>query len=478
MAHQIAEAKEGEGRSQAEVPLSVAAMQKRPLGDVYDFSSEEARKLLHNKFVVILGDSIQRTIYKDLVRFLQDEEPLTLAELTCKGWPRFWNDHLVEFDELHNETHYREVRQYRSDHHLVRTYFICQAYSGYVESILEDFKAGPVPDLLILNSCLWDLNRYNIYSPERLAKSFREYRENLQTLFWKLHDTLPASCLVVWNMNMPVGPDVRGAYLNKGMKGVSKPTDVLIANFEGAVLACCYQFDVLDLSFAFRFLEEYRHYDGVHWNSGVHRQITKLLLTHVAKEWGVELKKERPQNGVTWNRNAKPRYRARSPLHTRHNSSFQSDAIPDSSSFCGFINFEDTWEPPAPSGELQYGDFHGPSDYALDGGQAVPCPFPAGEMPPEEWRLPVLPHMNYMPNGGQGLPPPRPPRSPRGFRGRHHNGRVMRHQRFHGEHYRPYVMRPQRFPGPHAYPPHDASWPPFQGPPYPGEWGWRPPPHA
>lgn len=65
--------------------------------------------------------------------------------------------------------------------------------------------------------------------------------------------------------------------------------DVIEANYFGATLANEYSFDVVDLHFQFRFSLQHRMQDGVHWNAVAHRQITCLLLEHVAQGWGVEL---------------------------------------------------------------------------------------------------------------------------------------------------------------------------------------------
>lgn len=51
------------------------------------FQASEVQQLLHNKFVVILGDSIQRAVYKDLVLLLQKDSLLTAAQLKAKVWP-------------------------------------------------------------------------------------------------------------------------------------------------------------------------------------------------------------------------------------------------------------------------------------------------------------------------------------------------------------------------------------------------------
>nr|XP_028598780.1 PC-esterase domain-containing protein 1A [Podarcis muralis] len=269
------------------------------------FSSKEAHQLLHNKFVVILGDSIQRCVYKDLVQLLQSDSLLTASQLKSKGELRFEDDHLVEggvLGSLHNGTRYREVRQYRTGHHLVRFYFLTRVYSEYVESILEDFQAGPKPDVLVLNSCVWDVSRYG-------PSSMKAYRKNLETVFNRLDAVLPASCLVIWNMTMPLGPRVTGGFLIPELQHLSKTlrNDIIEGNFYGATLAGFHLFDVLDLHFHFRFDLRNRVKDGVHWNNVVHRRITNLLLTHVADAWRVVVpSRRRSPDEPAWNMPGRP----------------------------------------------------------------------------------------------------------------------------------------------------------------------------
>lgn len=81
-----------------------------------------------------------------------------------QGELSFEQDQLVaggQLGELHNGTQYREVRQFcsGSGHHLVRFYFLTRVYSEYLEGVLEELTYGPAPDLVIINSCLWDLSR-------------------------------------------------------------------------------------------------------------------------------------------------------------------------------------------------------------------------------------------------------------------------------------------------------------------------------
>ncbi|XP_036967604.1 PC-esterase domain-containing protein 1A-like isoform X2 [Acanthopagrus latus] len=249
-------------------------------------SHTQASQLLHNKFIVVLGDSIQRSVYKDLVLLLQKEQPLTLAQLRSKGEMSFEQDCLVEggcLSQMHNGTEYREVRQFRSDHHLVRFYFVTRVYSYYMKSILEDFRRGLKPDVIIVNSCLWDISRYSGWMDT--------YKENLQKFFIELKETLPEETLVIWSLTMPLGEKIKGGFLVSEIehKAPQLRDDVIEANFYSGTLGDFYGMDVLDLHFQFRFSLQHRTKDGVHWNALAHRRITSLLLQHIAEAWGVSM---------------------------------------------------------------------------------------------------------------------------------------------------------------------------------------------
>nr|XP_034957067.1 PC-esterase domain-containing protein 1A-like isoform X1 [Zootoca vivipara] len=317
-----------------------ATMGYHPLVETHSFSSKEAQQLLHNKFVVILGDSIYRSIYKDLISILQADKLLTVDELKQKGKPSFANDKLVQHSGLGCGNRYREVREFCTDHHLVRWYFMPRVYSDYVERILDDLQTDPKPDVVIFNSCLWDLNRYQ----EKVAREFRlptaikQYKLNLEKLFERLDRVLPQSCLAIWNTALPIGEEPFGA-LYKEMEGgycsaedVEKatPMDVVEANFYGASLACSYGFDVLDLHFFLRFEDDLRIKDRVHWNFLAHRFITRYLLTFIADSWGVELEKRNPSTGIGWNGTAAdhPVYPQLPPIPQLCRDFFSADDAP------------------------------------------------------------------------------------------------------------------------------------------------------
>ncbi|XP_077334457.1 uncharacterized protein LOC143975794 isoform X4 [Lithobates pipiens] len=179
---------------------------------------------------------------------------------------------------MHNGVTYREVRQYRTGHHLIRFYFLTRAYSEYVESVLADFKEGPKPDVVVISSCIWDLIRYT-YQPLEV------YKKNLDCLFSRLTEVLSPECLVIWNMTMPVGfkASEMPPYTKHNLR-----RDIIEGNFYSATLANFHKMDVLDMHYHFRFDLCCRCKDAVHWNQLAHRKYSQILLAHIAQAWGVE----------------------------------------------------------------------------------------------------------------------------------------------------------------------------------------------
>ncbi|XP_066428990.1 PC-esterase domain-containing protein 1A-like [Eleutherodactylus coqui] len=260
------------------------------------FCSSDVRQLLHNKFVVVLGDSIQRSVYKDLVKLLRDDKFLSEKQLRDKGERVFENDTLVEggiLNGLHNETTFREVRQFRTGHHLVRFYFLTRAYSFYLESILSDFRGGPQPDVVMANSCVWDLRRYNDIKLEA-------YKTNLGNLFQRLKEVLSPQCLIIWTTTMPVG------YKEDEIPEMQNPQthnlrwDIVEGNFISTTLADIHKLDVLDMHYHFRRNLRLRCRDAIHWNQLAHRKYTQILLTHIARAWGVEPPKKKMAEGAAF----------------------------------------------------------------------------------------------------------------------------------------------------------------------------------
>ncbi|KAK3597756.1 hypothetical protein CHS0354_006115 [Potamilus streckersoni] len=250
------------------------------------FLKEDIYDLLLNKFVVIIGDSIQRAVYKDVVLLLQANKYLTDEQLRKKGELNFEGDELIEGGRkgvMSNGISYREVRQYQTHYHLIRFYFVTRCYNTYVESILSDLSKEPEPDVIIINSCLWDISRYG-------ANSIDDYKKNLDKLFTRFNEVLPKHCLVIWNTTMPISKSVRGGFMVPEVEFMNSTLrlDILEANFFARRVVVAHGYDVLDLHYYLRHQLHRRVEDGVHWDMTAHRRITNLLLSHVSEAWNKE----------------------------------------------------------------------------------------------------------------------------------------------------------------------------------------------
>ncbi|XP_069833210.1 PC-esterase domain-containing protein 1A-like isoform X3 [Dendropsophus ebraccatus] len=438
------------------------------------FRSAEMRQLLHNKFVVVLGDSIQRSVYKDFVKLLREDSLLSDVQIKDKGELGFENDTLVEGGkrgEMHNRPTFREVRQYRTGHHLVRFYFLTRAYSDYLESVLSDFQSGPQPDVVIVNSCVWDLmSRCN-------PNALETYKTNVDILFQRLKEVLNPKCLIIWTLTMPVG--YKDHEIPENIRHNLR-WDIVEANFFSATIAHSHKLDVLDMHHHFLGNLHFRCKDSIHWNQLAHRKYTQILLTHIAESWGVEVPRSSmpegfmahlaPPHPVAPGSDPYPR-----PYSTMQEQDYPNQApfpyvpVPDifltaviaSSflpSFPGPLPFV-----PVQNNTIAPGFFRSPPDFP--GRCAPPHPYP-GPHPPFQER--DHPNQDFP---GRCAPPhpypgPHPPFQERDHPNQDFPGRCAPPHPYPGPH-PPFQERDhpnQGFPGPFA-PPHPMA---MRGDPYPG----------
>ena len=250
------------------------------------FSSKDVRDLLHNKFVVIIGDSIQRGIYKDLVRLLQTDQYLMDFHLKQKGEKIFLNDKLIDggcIDEMTNAKHYREVSQYLTRYHLVRFYFVTCCYGQYMDQILADLATEPRPAIVIMNSCLWDISRYG-----PLSTAMEEYKSNLHYLCVQIKWILPSHSLFILNTALPVGRNIIGGFLTDDIKWVENHLVYLVeeANFYAVQIMVHHGVDVVDLHYRFANPVHQLGFcvkDGIHWDPRAHRNMTFMILGHICQ---------------------------------------------------------------------------------------------------------------------------------------------------------------------------------------------------
>lgn len=273
--------------SPASPPPTVAQLSSelgRGAEEGFAWSSDNARLLLRDKAIVVLGDSVQRCVYKDLVKILQTNDLLTLDENKTKLESNFYSsqERLTRMENVGNNRQCIEEREFVSEDgaHLIRYYYITRVYNFRMQKILGDLRELK-PDIVIFNSMLWDLSRYG---PPGEAE--QQFLINVRALLEDLGEVLPPESIFVWNSTLPIASEIAAGFLHNDMKFLeaSLRQTILEVNYQVSQLVGRYGFDYLDLHFYMRaYMEKNRQADGTHWDAAGHRHMTDILLTHLAK---------------------------------------------------------------------------------------------------------------------------------------------------------------------------------------------------
>ena len=133
------------------------------------FLREDALKTLKGKQIIFIRDSIQRNIYQDLVTLLCKGGVTSHDVLKKKGEmiPEYLGDKLVNnTGQLTPGPEFREERELRlasqssKDPPLAKFYFLTKCWSVHLNEFLTKYKLEHgAPDLILVLSCLWDINR-------------------------------------------------------------------------------------------------------------------------------------------------------------------------------------------------------------------------------------------------------------------------------------------------------------------------------
>ncbi|CAL4082216.1 unnamed protein product, partial [Meganyctiphanes norvegica] len=101
--------------------------------------------------------------------------------------------------------------------------------------------------IVILNSCLWDMNRWGPSQEDT-------YKNNVVTLFKRLRSLLPEDSLVLWTTTLPVGSETRGGLFIQQLQFMKHSLRFMImeANLFVQQLCIAFEFDVLDLHYHMR----------------------------------------------------------------------------------------------------------------------------------------------------------------------------------------------------------------------------------
>ena len=171
------------------------------------FLSQDVREELRDRTVVVIGSSVQRSVYKDLVVLMQGDRYITEPELRKKGELTFMNDELLYGGvkgEKTNSKNYHECRSFNEPtiNSYVDYFFVTRSYDGYIEDILNKLSDKRA-DVVIMSSCLWDVHRH--------YDSCQVYESNLQRVVDQVVAVLPHS-LFIWLTAPPVDIRSKGGF--------------------------------------------------------------------------------------------------------------------------------------------------------------------------------------------------------------------------------------------------------------------------
>ncbi|KAG8189644.1 hypothetical protein JTE90_018493 [Oedothorax gibbosus] len=247
------------------------------------FLQKDLRALFKNKTIVFMGDSNIRALYKDFLCLMHESYIISEERLKAKMEKSIYNDKLIFHGARNNGRDYKEERQINSCLINASFYFITRVYDDYVKSVLKRITADRDPDVLVINSCLWDVTRWG-------ASGVKDYKSNLLILMRHLQRVLP-DCLVIWVTAPPISSEVRGGFLVADLQFLkySLRFHVVEANHYARQVVVEHGFDVLDTHYHLKNQIHRRADDGVHWNTYAVRYVLNLLLTHISLAWNVPL---------------------------------------------------------------------------------------------------------------------------------------------------------------------------------------------
>ena len=271
------------------------------------FLSGDVANLLQNKTVVILGSSIVRGLYKDLVWLLNTDTLIDYGVLGNKGEESFpsldrldealsWTemerrrktlkrifhennrDMLRDFRGVITGRHYAEVREYHNQESNITIIFkfISRAFpedEADWAAELRQLTGGRNIDILLLNSGLWDINRWG-------PLAHKQYEASMEQLV----RGLPPECAVFWLTTTPVAADTssRGMILaDKDFQGdllrfqVAEMNHLTVLKFKQS------RVNVIDLFHSLQSRAKSRNKDGIHWSPDINRLMTNKILTHL-----------------------------------------------------------------------------------------------------------------------------------------------------------------------------------------------------
>ncbi|CAF1087045.1 unnamed protein product [Rotaria sp. Silwood1] len=269
--------------------------------------TRDFRRIFQNKYVIFMGDSNMRSIYKDFILLLQKNDPINDSDRKAGGNKEsICGDILLEggiYKNLASGIEYEEKRVFMANIFLVKFIFLTRCRNDVTQRIFEEFKKdSEKPDLVVINSTLWDISRYG-------ENGEKDFKINLPLCFDDLRTATTPTTIILWLTALPISAEPSAIVFDEKYRPENKywRTQFLHINAFSAELAKKKNCEVLDVHYLFRQHPDMRDTDGCHWNSTGHRLITSYIAQTVSLIWHVPYidrnavdHKERELHGVCY----------------------------------------------------------------------------------------------------------------------------------------------------------------------------------
>jgi len=240
-----------------------------------------------------MGDSNMRSIYKDLIYLIQEDKLMNDSDRKAGGNKEsICGDLLLEggiYKSLASGIDYEEKRVFLSNIFLMKFIFLTRCRNDMTFRIFEELKKdSEKPDLVVINSTLWDISRYG-------ENGERDFKVNLPLCFDDLRAATSPTTIILWLTALPISAEPSAAVFDEKYRPENKywRTQFLHINAFSAELAKTKGCEVLDVHYLFRQHPDMRDTDGCHWNAQGHRMITSYIAQTVSLIWHVPYK-DRP----------------------------------------------------------------------------------------------------------------------------------------------------------------------------------------
>jgi hypothetical protein len=257
---------------------------------------------------MFMGDSIMRNLYKDFVWLTADKTNGVLIpqrHMQAKGEETFMGDTVItKSEENLKGREYEEERDWYSgpEDDIQYTFmFITKCFSPKLEESIRGWKDkyGSYPDFILINSCLWDINRWG-------PRGIEEFKENVPKLMQLFKSLLPDYTQLIWMTTPPISVEVRGGFMIEQLEFTkhSMRFNVMESNVYAANVVASYGYDVVDMHYYLLKQINRRCPDGIHWNPDAVRLQLNIVMTHIClardmpltDRWKVGLKPDEMKN--------------------------------------------------------------------------------------------------------------------------------------------------------------------------------------